>query len=418
MPQREAARPLFDDDARARNAAFAELHREHAVGVFNLALRLVGDRDDARDISQEVLLKAYQRLGKPGELQQRAWLYRVTVNACYDHLRRAKCRPRAAADPPELASTIDGYEQADLLRNVDWTLRQLPPTQRAALLLREVHGLRTDEVAYALGVQPDSAAVTLTRARTTFRRHFTAVSGIGAEQVSATTRARKRRKGITSALSGSGAAAFGFILPGLQLPQAPLPVGLEASSLMVAATAGVGMSIGSGGGGAALGVMAKIAAALSTKAAAIGAGATIVTGSIGGVYAVEKASQGPPPAHAPAATQPQTHKASPAGAGATTPSVASRPSGSQGAATPAPQPSGSAEPSGVPSPTTVPLPSESAAPSSTPVAEVPSASPTPITVGETSASPEPSPTASPSPTPDPTSTSPEPQPSPSPTASP
>jgi len=63
----------------ARRQAFAALHQEHASGIYNLARRFLGNREDAQDISQDVLLKAYKRLGKPGELNQRAWLYKVRV---------------------------------------------------------------------------------------------------------------------------------------------------------------------------------------------------------------------------------------------------------------------------------------------------------------------------------------------------
>ena len=115
--------------------------------MYNLALRLVGNREEAQDISQDVLLKAFERLGEPGELNRRAWLYRVTVNACYDHLRSRRRRPRVADEAPEPASKVDGYEQAELARSVEATLLRLPPAQRAALLLREVHGLPTGEVA-------------------------------------------------------------------------------------------------------------------------------------------------------------------------------------------------------------------------------------------------------------------------------
>ena len=51
-------------EASARREAFAALHEEHASGVYNLALRLLGNREDAQDISQDVLLKAFKRLGK------------------------------------------------------------------------------------------------------------------------------------------------------------------------------------------------------------------------------------------------------------------------------------------------------------------------------------------------------------------
>lgn len=414
MPERQAER-LQGRGRKARSSAFAELHREYAAGVYNLALRLVGNRDDARDITQEVLLKAYQRLDGPRELQ-RSWFYKVTVNACYDHLRRVKARPQAADEPPELAAVVDRYEQADLLRQVNWTLRQLPPQQRAALLLREVHGLQYEEMADALGMQPESIGVTLTRARNTFKRHFAAVSGLG-EAAAATASAGKRR--VATALNG--VAAFGFALPGFTLPQAPLPASLEASSLLAAAT-GVGVT---GGGGAAIGVLAKIAAAMTTKAAVVGAGATLVTGGIGGVYAVEHAHKSAAPEPAPAAVQ-KSSKPAAAGQGAAAAlpqpkaaGVKDKPAaGGKPAVKDKPAARASAGPTHTPSPTAVPLPSETPTPSETAVAEVPQPKPSATTIGETPSSPTPTPTPPPPETPSPTpttigETSPVPDPSPS-----
>ena len=71
---------------------FAALHREHARGIYNLALRLLHHRQDAEDVTQEVLLKLF--CSSPGaELANtRAWAYRVTFNACYDQLRHAARR--------------------------------------------------------------------------------------------------------------------------------------------------------------------------------------------------------------------------------------------------------------------------------------------------------------------------------------
>ncbi|MGZ8634033.1 MAG: sigma-70 family RNA polymerase sigma factor [Solirubrobacteraceae bacterium] len=359
----------------AQHAAFADLHREHARGVYNLALGLVGDAEEARDISQDVLLKAFQRLGKPGEVHYRAWLYRVTVNACYDHLRRIRRRPLAAAAQPEPVSPVDGFEQADLASAVETALRRLPPAQRAALLLREIHGLRTGEVAYALGTTPDSAAVTLSRARKTFRRHF---------------------EDLTSKAS---VLAAGLSLPRLHLPQAPLPAGLESSALLSAASTGVGMSVGHNAD-ATVGIVARLADALCSKAGAVGATATLVTGSIGGAYAVEHAARDARPFPPPSSRQ-ATSTATP-GAG---PSVSPRPVPS----TPAPTPAAVAVSPATGAPTASP----------SPAATTPSSAPTALTVGETgeAASPTPQPTSSAEPSTAPSAT-PSPAASPEPTASP
>jgi RNA polymerase sigma-70 factor (ECF subfamily) len=407
MSQLHARRPR--DDKQARSAAFGKLHSEHAVGVYNLALRLVGNRDDARDITQEVLLKAYQRLDGPRELE-RSWFYKVTVNACYDHLRRVKARPQAAEDPPEIAAAIDGYEQAELLNQVDWTLRQLPPTQRAALLLREVHGLQTDEVASALGVQPDSAAVTLTRARTTFRRHFAAISGLVSETGTDTAKVKRPRK-VATVLGGSSAAAFSFILPGLTLPQVALPPGLDPSTLLAASAAapGIGATLSTAASGPGVGIISRIAELLSTKAAAIGAGATLVTGTIGGAVAVEKATRPPAPAKSAVAAEPEQSQKPTAGASA----IAQNSSGAKPAtpgSSPAAHPSGSASPSGAASPSTSPSASAdpgTPTPTPTEVAKdpTPTPDPSPTTIGETTPTPTPTPESS-TPSPSPSSPSP------------
>jgi len=152
-------------EARARREAFAALHREHASGVFNLALRMLGNREDAQDVSQDVLVKAYEKLADPGELNQRAWLYRVTVNACYDQMRARKRKPAVPWDPElelDLPQTIDRCELAELRGQIAEAFRCVPPAQRAALLLREIHGMRTDEVANAVAwlCSPGATAIT------------------------------------------------------------------------------------------------------------------------------------------------------------------------------------------------------------------------------------------------------------------
>jgi RNA polymerase sigma-70 factor (ECF subfamily) len=384
-------------DGPAQHAAFSDLHRDHALGVYNLALRLVGDREEARDISQDVLLKAFERLGKPGELHQRAWLYRVTVNACYDHLRSIRRRPLGSAEHPEPVSPVDGFEQAELVRAVEAALRRLPPAQRAALLLREVHGLPTGEVAFALGTTADSAAVTLSRARKTFRRHFLELRGPDDGFA-------RDAPSVGGATAKAGAVAIGLWLPRLHLPQAPLPAGLESTALLGAATTGAGLSAGHGADAAA-GIIARLADALCTKAGAVGATATLVTGSIGGAYAVEHAARGTPPV--PPSSSPRAAALTSGGEREQAPSSLPSP-----APTPTPSESATAEPA------TARTPEASASP-----VAAPSTTPTPLVVGESGASPsaspapQPSPSAEPSATPSP-SVSPTPSASPEPTASP
>jgi RNA polymerase sigma-70 factor (ECF subfamily) len=399
-------------EASARREAFAALHEEHASGVYNLALRFLGNREDAQDISQDVLLKAFKRLGKPGALNQRAWLYRVTVNACYDHLRARKRKPSVPWEPGfelDLPSTMDRCEQAELRRQLEEAFRRVPPAQRAALLLREIQGLHVSEVAFALGVKPESAEVTLVRARSSFRRHFAEISEPGVRCL-AKGASDERRALKTAPHVGSLAMAVG--LPALALSSVPLPACLDASSLLAAASAAAGL-----GGGVVAGAVAKIAAALTTKAAVVAVGATVVAGSAGGLYTVERSYLvGAPPSSQEATALRLSPRASPGVAvrqGQV--AVAPTPASPRGAASaPVPANSPSASPSASPSTTPTPLVvgESGGSPSS-----MPSPSPTPTDTASAMPSPTPSPSSTPSATPEPTTSdapSPDPAPSPSP----
>lgn len=388
---RSGVRRGENGEASARREAFAALHGEHASGIYNLALRLLGNREDAQDISQDVLLKAFKRLGKPGELNQRAWLYRVTVNACYDHLRARKRRPSVPWEPGfelDLPSTIDRCEQDELRRQVEEAFRRVPPAQRAALLLREIHGLHTHEVAFALGVKTESAEVTLVRARNSFRRHFGEISDRGGRWV-ASGASDKRRALKTAPHAGSFAIAVG--LPALALKSVPLPACLDASSLLAKASAVAGL-----GGGAVAAAVAKITAALTTKVAVVAIGATVVAGSAGGLYTVERSAQ---VAHHRSSQQTTASRLS----RRASPGVPPRPGRVTVARTQASPAGAASEP--------VAASSLSASPSASP-----SPSPTPLVVGESGGSPSSTPSPSPTPT-DTASATPSPTPSSSPTAS-
>ena len=134
--------------------AFEQIVRSHEKQVFRLAYRILGNVADAQDVAQEVFIKLHRSLGTFDEARDfKPWLNRVTVNACTDALRRRKV-PVALQDAvaatheldPEHAMGLD--ERRHLLLR---SLEQLPPKQRAAIVLRDIEGLSTTEVAEALG---------------------------------------------------------------------------------------------------------------------------------------------------------------------------------------------------------------------------------------------------------------------------
>jgi RNA polymerase sigma-70 factor (ECF subfamily) len=154
-------------------AAFEVLMRQHERLVLVTALRLMGNLPDAQDVSQEVFLKLYRNLGKvDGASRVASWLYRVTVNACRDIQRRkrpeapvefAENLPAGGMDPQQDAT------QSERQRVLEMSLRTLPEKERAALVLRDLEGLSTEEVARVLGSSEATVRSQISKARVKVR---------------------------------------------------------------------------------------------------------------------------------------------------------------------------------------------------------------------------------------------------------
>lgn len=150
-------------------AAFELLMRQHERLVLATALRLTGNIEDAKDVSQEVFLKLYRNLRKvDSDAAIPAWLYRVTVNACHD-LRRRKpaSAPVEAAEllPAEGNDPQASVTEAERRRVLELSLRLLPEKERAALVLRDLEGLTTEETARALGSSEATVRSQVSKAR-------------------------------------------------------------------------------------------------------------------------------------------------------------------------------------------------------------------------------------------------------------
>ena len=131
-------------------AAFERLMRQHGRLVLATALRLLGNMADAQDASQEVFLKLYRGLGQVASSNLPGWLYRVTVNVCHDMRRRGSPGAPAAAEAASAdpQSELLESERRELVRR---SLRLLSEKERQALVLRDLEGLSTAEVARAMG---------------------------------------------------------------------------------------------------------------------------------------------------------------------------------------------------------------------------------------------------------------------------
>jgi len=158
------------DAARSGDlSAFEALMRQHERLVLVTALRLAGNLPDAQDVSQEVFLKLYRNLGNlAADGAIAGWLYRVTVNACHD-LRRRRRPEDPVEDAGQLASSgADPHQaltEAERSRALGLSLRMLPEKERAALVLRDLEGLSTEEVARVLGSSEATVRSQVSKAR-------------------------------------------------------------------------------------------------------------------------------------------------------------------------------------------------------------------------------------------------------------
>jgi RNA polymerase sigma-70 factor (ECF subfamily) len=164
IPQRE--RLLLEASRGGDAAAFAALVRESAPALERLALRLVGDRHAAEDLAQDAVLKAWRKLPLfRGGSRFKTWVSRILVRRALDFLRRR----RPVAEPPPLLSLVGDpaahAEARELEEAVRKAIEELPPVQRATLLLRADQGLSYEEIAYVLGSTRNAVRMNLVAAR-------------------------------------------------------------------------------------------------------------------------------------------------------------------------------------------------------------------------------------------------------------
>jgi RNA polymerase sigma-70 factor, ECF subfamily len=147
--------------------AFAELVRRHRDRLWAVALRTIGDREEAADAVQDALLSAYRAAGSfRGESAVTTWLHRVVVNACLDRVRRRGTRPTVPLpDDDVVDSQPDAAGRVETRLDVAAALATLPAEQRAALVLVDMQGWSVEEAARILDVAPGTIKSRCARGR-------------------------------------------------------------------------------------------------------------------------------------------------------------------------------------------------------------------------------------------------------------
>ena len=164
-PDDELVRRAGKGDAAAVQALVARKLRR----VLALAERMLGDAAEAEDVAQETFFKVwrYAERWRPGAAKFDTWLHRVTLNLCYDRLRRRREKP--TADPPETQdpgpAPDRGLMAAAVGGRVRIALQALPPRQREAIVLCHYQELGNIEAAGLMGVSVEALESLLSRGR-------------------------------------------------------------------------------------------------------------------------------------------------------------------------------------------------------------------------------------------------------------
>lgn len=183
VPVKRTALAAPDDRELVRRAqaqdkeAFEELVRRHQHRVFAVAGGILRRREDVEDIAQQVFVKAYFSIKR---FDQRAafstWLYKITVNECWDLLRKKKVRPLVYESDlseeqarqfgaPERESVQDVSEKLESQQEIELLLAGIDERDRMMLILKEVEGFAVEEIAEILKLNANTVKVRLFRAR-------------------------------------------------------------------------------------------------------------------------------------------------------------------------------------------------------------------------------------------------------------
>jgi RNA polymerase sigma-70 factor (ECF subfamily) len=178
---------LIQRCAAGEQSACAELVASHERMVYQLSFHLLGDRDEALDLSQEVFLRVFRTLPSfRGQSALRTWIYRIVINQARNRQRWWRRRRRSdqvqleqhvlehgdLREPNDADSPYRALARKELAAKLWAALDGLPFDQRTVVVLREIDGLTYEEIAESLDVAIGTVKSRLTRARQTLRREL------------------------------------------------------------------------------------------------------------------------------------------------------------------------------------------------------------------------------------------------------
>lgn len=163
--------------ATGDSEAFEQLYRNHYRRVYSLCLRMLGDPTLAEDLTQEVFLQVYRKIGSfRGDSAFTTWLHSLTVNQVLMHFRKRGVKLEQTADEAEFANIVDTPLQSTRRISIvdrvalDKAVAQLPPGYRTVFVLHDVEGYEHEEIADMLKVTVGTSKSQLHKARMRLRQ--------------------------------------------------------------------------------------------------------------------------------------------------------------------------------------------------------------------------------------------------------
>ena len=195
MRQPSAERQLIGRMQAGDSSAVAELASAYGPRIQQLAFRYVKNWEDAEEVTQDVLMKVYRKIDAfRGDAALSSWIYRITFNTAMSRLRSARTSRLAEVQPPDHATAE--YPERSPQEPADWSsladdlvlrgemrkrlvaaLRLLPAVYRIPVVLRDIHGLSTEEASAVLRVKPQTLKSRLHRGRLILREHLADFAG-------------------------------------------------------------------------------------------------------------------------------------------------------------------------------------------------------------------------------------------------
>jgi RNA polymerase sigma-70 factor (ECF subfamily) len=175
--------------------AVTELSTRYGAKIFQLAFRYMKNREDAEEVSQDVLLKIFRKIKAfRGDAALSSWIYRITFNTAMSRLRSARAsrgieiqqnepstlepNERYANEPADWSSLADDHVLRNQMRErLIASLALLPQVYRTPVILRDIQGLSTEEASAVLGVKPQTLKSRLHRGRLLLREHLADFAG-------------------------------------------------------------------------------------------------------------------------------------------------------------------------------------------------------------------------------------------------